>query len=120
MSSGCLGSLLLLLIIKIKNWITVIISIIRNSIFRSNERHGRVVNTPASYSGGPRFNCPSWDRRPDWGSSWFSLDPPSQCHYSALKLGHHRFFPNPFQFIIRLSRFHSMLYDLSYWNSVVK
>jgi hypothetical protein len=32
--------------------------------------------------------------------SWFSSVPPGECRDSILKLGHDRFLPNPFQFII--------------------
>jgi len=51
---------------------------------------------------------------------WFSSVPPGKFWDSTLKLGHDRFLPNPFQFIIHLSPFHSTLYSLSYWKSVVK
>jgi hypothetical protein len=34
-----------------------------------------------------------------------------------LKLGHDRFLPNPFQFIIYLSPFHSTLYIHIYWKT---
>jgi hypothetical protein len=37
-----------------------------------------------------------------------------------LILGHDRFLPQPFQFVIHLSSSHSTLYSLSYWESVVK
>jgi hypothetical protein len=44
---------------------------------------------------------------PDLGFSWFSSDPPGKCWYSALKLGHERLLPRPFQFIIHfLSTLH--------------
>jgi hypothetical protein len=33
---------------------------------------------------------------------------------SVLKLGHDHFLPNPFQFIIHVSPFHSTLYSVSY------
>jgi hypothetical protein len=39
---------------------------------------------------------------------------------STFKLGHDRFLLNPFQSIIHSSSFHSTLYSLSYWKSVVK
>jgi hypothetical protein len=40
---------------------------------------------------------------PVWASSWFSSIPSGECLEGALKLGHDRFLPNPFQFIIHLS-----------------
>jgi hypothetical protein len=39
----------------------------------------------------------------DPGLSWFYSVPPEECRDSALKLGHDRFLPNSFQFIIHLS-----------------
>jgi hypothetical protein len=51
----------------------------------------------------------------DKGVSWFS-----SVRDSGLKLGHDRFIPNNFQFIIRLLPFHSTLCSLSYRRSVVK
>jgi hypothetical protein len=41
--------------------------------------------------------------------------PPEESRDSTLKLGHDRFLPNPFHFIIRLSPFHSTLHTLRYW-----
>jgi hypothetical protein len=35
-----------------------------------------------------------------WRVSWFSLVSPTKCWNSALRLGHDRFLPHPFQFII--------------------
>jgi hypothetical protein len=35
-----------------------------------------------------------------------------QANVGILKLGHYRFLPNPFQFTIHLSPFHSTLYNL--------
>jgi hypothetical protein len=40
---------------------------------------------------------------------WFSSVLPDECRDSALKLGHDRFLPNPFQFLIHLSPCHSTL-----------
>jgi len=37
-----------------------------------------------------------------------------------LKLGHRRYLPNSFQFIIHISSFHCTLYSRSYGESVVK
>jgi hypothetical protein len=51
---------------------------------------------------------------PNWGFSWFASFPPDECWDSTLKLGHDRFLPNPFQFTIQLSPFHSMPCSLSY------
>jgi hypothetical protein len=77
------------------------------------EPRGRVVNTPASYSGGPGFKSPSRDRL-----SWLSfivgfISPSRQMSAYYLKLIQDRFLPHPFQFIIYLLPFHSMLYILS-------
>jgi hypothetical protein len=75
-----------------------------------------VVNCPASYSVDPEFNLgPDTDYR-NWGFSWFSSYPASECLYCILKLFHDRFFPNNFQFII----IHLLLYILRFWNSVIK
>jgi hypothetical protein len=52
--------------------------------------------------------------------SWSSSVPPGECRDSALKSGRYRFLPNPFQFVIHVSPFHSTQYSLSYWKSVVK
>jgi hypothetical protein len=49
---------------------------------------GRMVNTPASYSGGPGFFF------------WFSSVPPGEWWYSTLKPGDGRFLPYRFQIII--------------------
>jgi hypothetical protein len=76
------------------------------------QRHGRVVNTPTLYAGGPEFD--SQPRRMAILTEvfqWFSPVPPGKCPDSTLKLGHDRFLPNPFQFIIYLS-YYSMLYSL--------
>jgi hypothetical protein len=51
----------------------------------------------------------------DWGFSWFSSVRPHKCRYSTSKLGHCRFHPHPFQFVIYQSSFHSTLYGQSYW-----
>jgi hypothetical protein len=45
---------------------------------------------------------------------------PGECWVSTFKLGHDRFHPNPFQFIIQLSSFHPTLYSPSYCKSVVQ
>jgi hypothetical protein len=75
------------------------------------ERIARVVNTPASYSGGPRFNSRSGNRLSRLRFSWFSSVPPGKC-WQCHNLGHDRFFPNPLQFIIHLSSLHSTLCNL--------
>jgi len=61
-------------------------------------------NTHASCLGCPRFKSRRRGDRLSWlRFSWFSTVPPRECRDSTLKLGHDRFVPNPFQFIIRLS-----------------
>jgi hypothetical protein len=57
---------------------------------------------------------------PHGGFSWLSSVPPGEFKDSTLVLGHDRFFPNPFQFIIRLSLLHLTLYSISYRKYVVK
>jgi hypothetical protein len=69
----------------------------------STERHGRVVNTPFSYSVGPGF-----DYRPRRPAILFEvlcdfpLVPPGECRDSTLQLDHDHFPPNHFQFIIHV------------------
>jgi hypothetical protein len=48
------------------------------------------------------------------------LSPSRQMSGYYLKLRHGRFLLHPFQFIFHLSSYHSTLYILSYWESVVK
>jgi hypothetical protein len=55
---------------------------------------------------------------PDWGFSRFFSVLLGECRDCTLKLGHDSFLPNPLQCIIHLS-FHSTLYGLSYWKSIV-
>jgi hypothetical protein len=43
------------------------------------------------------------------------LSPPGECRHSTLKLGHDRFLPSPFQFVIHLPPLQSTLYSLSHW-----
>jgi hypothetical protein len=82
-------------------------------------RRGRVVNIPASYSGGPEFYS-----RPkiylDWDFSCIFSVPLDEFRGSSLKLGHDRCLPTPFKFIIHLSPYFSTLHSLSHWKSVVK
>jgi hypothetical protein len=83
------------------------------------EGHGQLVNNPASYSGGPRFKF----RPGDW-LSWPRFHGFSQSlHANTRIVPYIRSQPTPslsFQFIIHLSSFHSTLYSLSYWESIVK
>jgi hypothetical protein len=76
------------------------------------ERCGRVVNTPASYSGFPRFKSQfgGWLSRQLFT---FYLCPSRQVPSLYLKLDHDRFLPHPFQFTIHLLSSHSTLYSLS-------
>jgi hypothetical protein len=84
------------------------------SIDNFTERRGQVVNTPASYSGGPRFKSRS--RRPAIPTEVFLLFysvAPGECRDKTLKLGRDRFLPNLFQFIvIHLSTLSSTLCSL--------
>jgi hypothetical protein len=45
---------------------------------------------------------------------------PGECWISTLKLVHDRFLLNPYKFIIHLPPFHSTLFSICYWKSVVK
>jgi hypothetical protein len=82
-------------------------------------RHDRMINTPASYTGGTKFQS-----RPRYwlflGVSWFSSILPGKYRDTTLKLGHDRFLPNPLHFINHFSTFHSTLCNLCYWKRVVK
>jgi hypothetical protein len=60
----------------------------------SPKRRLRVVNIPASYSGGPGFKSRPRDRL-SWVLSWFS-SVPGKWRDSTLKSGHDRFLPHPF------------------------
>jgi hypothetical protein len=91
---------------------------IHNQLQNNTERHGRVVNTPASYSGSPGFKSRSTERLSWLRFSWFFSIPPGECRNSTLKLDHARFLPNPFHFIINLSPFHSTLYSLRCWKAL--
>jgi hypothetical protein len=81
---------------------------------------GRVVNTPATYSGRSGFKSRPKDRLSWQVFLWFSSVSPGKCQDCTLKLGHNRILLNPFHFIIHLSPFHSKQKSLSYWKSVVK
>jgi hypothetical protein len=59
-----------------------------------NERLGRVVNTPGSYSGGSGFKSGPGDRLSWLRILWFSSVPSGECRDSSLQLGHYRFLPN--------------------------
>jgi hypothetical protein len=69
-------------------------------LLADTERRGRVVNSPASYSEGPGFK--SRPRRPVMQIEVSRGFPQSLQTNSGLclKLGHDRFLPNPFPFII--------------------
>jgi hypothetical protein len=54
----------------------------------------------------------------DWIFRVFFSVCPYECQDIILKLGHDRFLPNPFQFIIQLSPLNSTLFNLSYWKNV--
>jgi hypothetical protein len=73
-----------------------------------------VVNTPASYSGGPMFKS-----RPGLKFSWFSSVLPEKCLDSVLKLDHNSFLLHPFLFIIHISLFYLTSCNLLLRNSLV-
>jgi hypothetical protein len=78
-----------------------------------------VINTPASYSGGPRFKCRPGDRL-----SWLRvlvlfLSLSRQIPGQYLKLGQDRFLPHHFQFIVHSHPF-TRRCSLSYRESVIK
>jgi hypothetical protein len=81
-----------------------------NKLYRYiiTERRGRVVNTPASYSGGPGFNIGPETGYPD-RFCVVSDRPSRQIPGQYLKLGQDRFRPQPFQFIIHLT-LHCLIY----------
>jgi hypothetical protein len=74
------------------------------------ERRGPVVKTPTSNLGGSSIKSRPGDRLL-WVSFVVFLSPSRQIPGYHLRLGHDRFLPNTFQFIIQLSSFHSTLYD---------
>lgn len=78
------------------------------------QRRDRLVKTLVSYSGDHGLKSRPWDRLSRLRLSLFSSVRPGRD--SSLKLGHYRHLPRPFQFINRLSSFHS----ISYRQSVVK
>jgi hypothetical protein len=71
------------------------------------ECRSRVINIPVSYSGGPGFKSRAGDVPVAFHS------PSKQMPGQHLKLGHDRFIPYTFQFIIHMSFFNSTLYILS-------
>jgi hypothetical protein len=77
------------------------ISIILKCYF--TKRRDRVVNTPASYSGGPEFRSRPRDRLSWLRFSLLSSEPPRKCRDSTLELDQDRFLLSPFQFNIHLS-----------------
>jgi hypothetical protein len=80
----------------------------------TTERRGRVVKTPASYSGCSRFKSGPGDRL-SWLRSFVVFSAPlSKCRDRTAKLGHDPFLSRPFQFVIKLLSFHSVLYSLCY------
>jgi hypothetical protein len=64
------------------------------------EHRGRVVSIPASYSGGPGFKSRPEDRLSWLTFAWFSSIRSGEYRGSTLKLGHDRFLPNHFRFIM--------------------
>jgi hypothetical protein len=64
----------------------------------------RIREAPGSTLG-PEISYPEF--------SWFYSVPLGRFWDNTLKLGHDRFLPDPFQFIIRLSPFNLTLYSLS-------
>jgi hypothetical protein len=57
---------------------------------------------------------------PDWTFSYFFSVFPGKCQDRPLILEHGCYLPNLFQFIIHLLSYLSILYSLSYWESVIK
>jgi hypothetical protein len=81
----------------------------------STERRGLVVNTATSYLGSAGFKSRPGDRI---SSLIFFRSFPQFLQANAgrvPKIGHGRFLPNPFEFIIHLSPYHSTLYNLIYY-----
>jgi hypothetical protein len=79
--------------------------------------YGRVINTPISYSGDPRFKS-RFEHRVSWPmSSVISPRPSRQMPTYYLKLRHDHFLPHTLKFTTHKTFFHSMLYSLSYFKS---
>jgi hypothetical protein len=77
------------------------------SFTRTTKRHGWVVSTPTSYSGGLGFDSRPWRLSILIEVLWFFSVTLGEGRDSTLKLGHDHFVPNPFQFIIiDLSSYH--------------
>jgi hypothetical protein len=86
--------------------------------WNTSERLSRVVNTPASYAGRPRFK--SWPRD---RHSWLRAFQVFISHYrqSIVPQATTTSFRNlSNSFIIHISSFHSTRNSLSYWESVIK
>jgi hypothetical protein len=78
------------------------------------ERRGRIISTPAAYSGGPRFKS-----RPGNRLSWLRffvvfLSPSRQMPGQYLKLGHDLSLPHPFQLIIH---YHPLIQRYIVWDT---
>jgi hypothetical protein len=81
---------------------------------------GRVVNTPASYSGGLRFECRCGDELSMLRFFVGFLSPSGECRDNNLES---RVWPLPsisFAIYQSLITFHSSLGSLSYWKSVIE
>jgi hypothetical protein len=89
------------------------------SLLTLSWRHHHLYYTPTSYSGGSGLESSHGHALYWLRFSVVSSVPPRECWDSTLQLGHGCFLPNPFQFIVHVWPFHSMLYSLSYWKSDV-
>jgi hypothetical protein len=84
------------------------------------ERRGWVVKSHVLYSGDSTFRSRPGARLSLLRFSWIFSVSPGKCRVSALKIGHDRLLPQPFQFIIHPPSFHLTLWSLSYWECDVK
>jgi hypothetical protein len=82
--------------------------------YMAAEHCGPVVNTYASYLGGPRFVSWPGDRLSSLRFFMVFLCPSMRVLGEYLKLDFDQFLTNPLQFIIHLLSFHLMLHSLSY------
>jgi hypothetical protein len=124
-----LKQLLLLLLLYFANGYFITLLVLRSFLgefhvfhftvlFVCTERCVQVFNTLASHSGGPVLKFRLGDQL-SWQVFVVFLGLSRQMPVQYLKLGHERFLPHPFQFIIQLPSFHSTIYILSYWESVL-
>jgi hypothetical protein len=80
---------------------------------RKTECRNLVVNSPASYSGGPGFNSRPGDRLCSLRFFLVVLSPPGKCWDSTLKLVPNLFLPHPVY--LNIHTFIRRYIDVSHW-----